>query len=279
LHVTLRASYAESRSPLWALINESSATDFKDKTSVSLDMRGNFARVGESGEIQSSMIIKEGEESYRVATYANSVALTRELIVNDNLGALNGIGTQLGQDAARWQDDWLIDQLLGGGGNGPLMADGVPVFDPSRRNLVTPGASLGKASVGAAKLHFHRMTTTTGKLTPLVARTLIVPPEMEIEALEFLAAISPTKSADVNTFAGAFTLIVEPRLTDSKAWYLVVDKSQAPGFEYAYLSGAAGPQIESENSFDTFAIKYRVWFDLGGGWLDHRGWYKNSGAL
>ncbi len=278
LHVTLRASYAEARSPLWDLMNQSTATDFRDKHSVSLDMRGNFARVGEGGEIQSSMIVKEGQEKYRVATYANGVALTRELIVNDNLGALTGIGTQLGQDAARWQDEWLIDQLLGAGGNGPNMADGVPVFALPRRNLVTPGAALTKASVGAAKLHFHRMTTPTGKLTPLVARTLIVPPEMEIEALEFLAAISPTKSADVNTFAGAFTLIVEPRLTDPKAWYLVVDNYQAPGFEYAYLSGAAGPQIESETAFDTFAIKYRVWFDLGGGWLDHRGWYKNSGA-
>jgi hypothetical protein len=273
LHQTLRASYTEARSPLWQLMAESSATDFRDKNSISLDMKGDFARVGEGGEIQSQMTIREGKEKYRVATYANAVALTRELIVNDNLGALSGIGAALGLDAARWQDDWLLDQLLGTTGVGPTMSDGLPVFDTTRGNLQAGGMPLVVA-LETAKLSFYRMRSPTGKLTPMPAKYWIIPPEMETIARKLLMQIQPTKVEDVNTLAGSLTLIVEPRLTVPDEFFLAAETAKSSGFEYAYLSGAAGPQIESENAFDSFAVKYRCWFDVGGGWMDWRGWYK-----
>jgi hypothetical protein len=41
---------------------------------------------------------------------------------------------------------------------------------------------------------------------------------------------------------------------------------------YHYLTGAPGPQIEMEKDFVTFNTHYRLFFDLGLGFINWRGW-------
>lgn len=272
LHRTLQPAFTEARSPLWQLVNETTAQDFRDKHSIKLDMRGGFARVGEGGEIKSFMTIKESEEKYRVATYANSFGLSRELLINDNLGALAGIGSQFGQDAARWQDDWLVDHIKGPLGLGGVLSDGGNVFDASRGNLTAFSLPFDDM-LTAVKLAFYRMRSPTGKLTPLRAKHWIIPPELELTAQKILSQIQATKVEDINAHAGTLSLIVEPRMQDDQTFYIAAETAKSCGFEYAYLSGAAGPQVESEQAFDSFGVRFRGWFDMGGAWLDWKGWH------
>jgi hypothetical protein len=92
-----------------------------------------------------------------------------------------------------------------------------------------------------------------------------------------LHVISAVETANVNPFGGALTLIVEPRITD-KSWYVVASPSEIDGLEYAHLEGEGGPQVASEMGFDVDAVRFRVRLDFGGGWIDHRGWFKNPGT-
>ncbi|NDB70472.1 MAG: hypothetical protein EB015_21190 [Methylocystaceae bacterium] len=72
-------------------------------------------------------------------------------------------------------------------------------------------------------------------------------------------------------------MIVEPRISDG-SWYVVASPSEIDGLEYSHLEGEGGPQVLSELGFDVDAIRFRVRLDFGGGWIDHRGWFKNAGA-
>lgn len=53
----------------------------------------------------------------------------------------------------------------------------------------------------------------------------------------------------MNVFAGAFDVIVEPRLTDPKAWYLMADPYAVDSLYYAYLEGNEGLRVDSTEEF------------------------------
>ncbi len=74
------------------------------------------------------------------------------------------------------------------------------------------------------------------------------------------------------------SLVVEPRLTDAKAYYLAADPESIEGLEYCYLENEIGPQVFSEVGFDVDGIRFKVRLDFGGGWVEHRGFWKQPGA-
>jgi hypothetical protein len=90
--------------------------------------------------------------------------------------------------------------------------------------------------------------------------------------------VAPAKAADVNPFAGALGLVVEPRLSSATRWYVTADPAEIDGLEYAYLSGNEGPQVESRSGWDVDGVEVRVILDFGAGFVDHRGWFMNAGA-
>lgn len=42
----------------------------------------------------------------------------------------------------------------------------------------------------------------------------------------------------MNPFSGKLVLVVEPRLTSAKRWYLSADPASVDGLEFAYLEGS-----------------------------------------
>ena len=56
------------------------------------------------------------------------------------------------------------------------------------------------------------------------------------------------------------------------------DPGEIDGLEFAYLSGAEGPQVESRSGWDVDGVEIRVILDFGAGFIDHRGWFMNAGA-
>ena len=81
---------------------------------------------------------------------------------------------------------------------------------------------------------------------------------------------------EVNPFA-QLRLIVEPRLTDAKRWYVWANPANVDCLEYAYLAGGEGPAVESQAGFRVDGVVIRVRLDFGGGFVDHRGAYSNAG--
>jgi hypothetical protein len=111
----------------------------------------------------------------------------------------------------------------------------------------------------------------------IVPKYLVVPPDQETVAQKALTAIQATQTTNANPFS-FLTLIVEPRLTNTTRWYLFGDPARNDTFVYSYLSGAEGPQIETQAGFYRNGVETRVSEDFGCGWLDYRNVYANPGA-
>jgi hypothetical protein len=252
------------------------ANDFRLKRRLQLSEAELPEKVNEAGEFKSSTLT-EAAESYKLETYGRTIGITRQALINDDIGAFVDLSRRLGQGAAEKESQILADVLAGAAGVGPTMNDGEPLFHSSHGNVASSGAGISVTTLDAARRSMRLQTGLGGRPISVTPRYLLVSPTRETEAEGVLATIAPATVADVNVFSGRLTLIVDPRIAPSR-WYVVADPAEVDGLEYAYLAGAPGPQTESRNGFEVDGVEIKVRMDFGAGFVDWRGWYSNAGA-
>lgn len=273
---TLRESYRAAPSGLKALGRRTTARDFKEKHRLQLSEAPRLEKVNEHGEFKSGTLA-EAKESYRLATYGRIIGITRQALINDDLGAFADLARRMGLAAAATEAQLLVDLILANSGNGPTMSDGKPLFHADHKNTGT-AAALAVNALGTARTAMRKQVGLSGELIDVSPRYLLVPPELETMAEQILTALNPTTPGDVNPFAGNLGIAVEPRLTSATRWYVAADPATVDGLEYAYLEGEEGVQIETKAGFEIDGVQVKARLDFGAGFVDWRGWYRNPGA-
>ncbi|MBA4337787.1 MAG: peptidase [Hyphomonas sp.] len=268
----LMQTYQASASPVKAMARQRLHRDFRPMTKIRLGGMPSLGKVAENGEIK-SVTRDETKETFSLDTYGSIFSLTRQALINDDLGAFGEFATTAGRAAAETEAEIIVSILTGN----PVMDDGENLFDTAHGNLAGAGAAISVATLHAARLAMRKQTDLNGKPINAVPKFLLVAPEQETVAEQVLAELNATTVAEQNPFAGRMTLAVDPRLPAS-AWYLFADPASVPVLEYAYLSSAQGPQIASREGFDILGMEFRVVLDFGAGAVDWRGAYKNAGA-
>ena len=265
---------AETTFQIWA--GKGSNRDFKEAARVALSEAGNLELVPEGGQFQQDFL---GEASARtkVATYGKLFSLTRQAIINDDLGLFSKIATKYGSAAKRLVNKMVYAQLTGN----VKMQDNVALFDAKHGNVATTGEALSVKAIAKAITAMRRQKGITGEATlNITPKYLVVPPELEMVAYQIVnstAAVDGVNSGVVNPYKGRFVVVADAELTDPDAWYLVADASQHDTIEVTYLNGVETPRLETRQGFDVDGIEYKVAFDCGVSALDFRGVYKNAG--
>jgi HK97 family phage prohead protease len=277
--VTKRLRDAYNQAPsLWkSFSRQSNAPDFKSKYVVLLSEAPRFEKVLEGGEYKYGKLSEDGT-NYAIATYGKIIAITRQAIINDDLGAFDRIPALYGRAAMDNESD-IVWALITAN---PTMSDGNALFSSAHGNLTGTGTAISITSLGVARALF-RAQKNIGALEylNLTPKFLVVPPELETIALQFvLTQVAPVAATNVNPFAGTLDLIVEPRLSanSTTAWYLIADPAQIDVIEYGYLEGQQGLYTETRNGFEVDGIEIKARDDFGAQVIDWRGLYKNAGA-
>lgn len=229
----------------------------------------------------------DATESFAIATYGKLFAITRQAIINDDLGALTDIPMAHGEAAKRKIGDVAYAVLT----SNSAMGDGVALFAAGHSNLAGAGAAPGTSTIAAGILAMKKQKDLQG------LRTLNIRPQFFIAtaALEgsseiffrsgnfsdsdTIATDSSLASTRVNPYAGAyFTRVYEPRLDDNSAteWYLAAAKGKT--VNVYFLNGVQLPYLESKNGWDVDGVEYKVRLDCGAKAVDWKGLYKNAGA-
>ncbi|NSZ19322.1 Mu-like prophage major head subunit gpT family protein [Agrobacterium vitis] len=269
---TLQTAYDAVPSALKAAAKKTTAKDFKAKTAVRLGGFSNLEKVNEHGEFKRGTF-SESAESLKLETFGKVFGMTRQMLVNDDLGAFANVAQILGKKASDLEAKNLADLLK----SNPKMGDGKALFHADHKNLGT-AAALSVDVLSIARTSFRKQTDDTGELIGVGPRYLVVGADLETQAEKILTAIQANQTANVNVFAGKLELLVEPRLTDPTAWYLAAPSEQVPGLEYAYLEGEEGPQFFENYGFNIDGVEIKVRLDFGASFMDWRGWYRNAGA-
>lgn len=269
---TLLQRYEVYASPLKGLSNKRNVRDFRPHTVIRPGEAPELEKLLQSGSIKYGTI---GEESQTltVDTYAKMFSISRNALVNDDLGAFDDFLSEFGRSAASVEGNLFANLLLANNRAGVLLSDNKPLFHADRNNIGAAGQALNVETLGEARKHMrlHKNVNGTGT-AGVVPAVLLVGPELETEAERTLTQIAATKVGDANPFAGKLRLEVENRL-EGTGWYLFADPAQRPAFMHGYLQDREGPQINANDGWNILGVEYRCFLDFGCGPLDWRAAY------
>jgi hypothetical protein len=259
-------------------------TDFRPHPMETIGDMPTLLPLGEGGEIKSGTSADK-KETVQLGTYARKLSLTRQMLVNDDLSAINRLMASRGRAIAQFEDVAFYNMFLGGAGNdGPQLTEtSRQVFNATDLTKASVAAAITVASLSAGRQAMRGKKGLGGvDADKLFIATqpsiLLVGPAKETEAQQMLAPIQAAQSSNVNVFNNGTLRLVVSNLIPGNAWYLFAEPSDVPTFMYGYLAGAEGPRFRMDEPFGVEGIAYSTSLDFGFGAIDYRGGYKNAGA-
>jgi hypothetical protein len=234
--------------------------------------------VNEAGEIKGGTL-SEAREKTRVTAYGVQFALTRQMLVNDNLGGIQQVLASYGDTVARFEEETFYTMLLSGSNaDGPtLLETARQVFNTTDTTKASANAAISAASVSIGRAKMRAQESLDGQKLNITPSIILVGPDKETEAQQLVAGITPALSSSVNVFSGALQVVVSAQITGN-AWYLFAAPSVLPNFEYGLLDGYAAPRLRIDEPFGMQGTKVSLEHDFGCGAIDFRGGFKNAGA-
>lgn len=276
----LRESY-EGREPTyrqWAR-RAPNAPNFKSIDVVQLSAMPSLLRVNEGGEIKAGTI-SDGKISYFVFTYARRLGITRQLIVNDDLRALDRFAAGFASSGLRLENSTVYGQLTG-----VNTYNGGALFHADNGNLAASGAALSATTLGEGRKRIRKQKGLQGESLNIAPRFLLAPTDLEQAAYQYTSSqFVPAQAAHINEFREggrtALTPIIDSVLDASSAtaFYLAADSADVDTIEWCYLDGAEGVQIAERMGFEIDGVEIKATLDFGSAVIDHRGFDKNPGA-
>lgn len=247
--------------------------DFRPHTAVKIGEYPMLEGLTETGEIKFGTF-GESKEQIAVVPYAKGIRVSRQMLVNDRLGAIGELLGGYGRTVSRFEEVTFYQMMNSAN---TKLADALVVFHASHNNLAGAGSAINVAALGAGQAAIRKQKNIDGATINITPSILLVSPDKEIEALQYLAVIVANDSAKVNPIASTLSPVVSAELTGN-AWYLFADPEDAPVYQWGYLDGYNAPRIRMDEPFGTQGIGMTVEHDFGVGAIDFRGGYKNPGA-
>jgi hypothetical protein len=272
----LLATYALAAPTYRVWTKSSTSPDFKTMSRLRLGEAPSMLKVAEGVQIQLGTM-SESKETYALATYGRGVAFTRQMLINDDLGAFMDLLNALSYQVARMENKTVYAILNANA----AMADTVALFHANHGNLGT--GAIGNTGLDAMVTSFKTQkgidAVTVLNLEP---KFLVVPAAKDNTARSTQTPSGPNlKPSDQNQFAGRFTVVSDGELdgTSTSVWYAACDPAVAPGIEYCHLEGAQGPQvIRKENENAILGVQIYMFEDFAAKSIDYRALYKSSGV-
>ncbi len=265
-----------------------SVNDFKEHTRYRMTGSFEFQKVGPDGELKHGRL---GEQTFsqRADTHGIMFALTRQMIINDDMGAFTDIPRQIGMGAA----EAIADAVWGLWLSNPTQADNKAFFHADHKNY-SDGADTALAvdSLTAAEVMFSEQTKPNSRPLGIAASLLLVPTALKVPAELLMKSVSLNETTTANKgkpaanpHLGKYEVVSSVYLSSaaftgssSKAWYLLADPNRLPAIEVAFLNGVDRPTVEKTDAdFNTLGVQFRGYIDFGVREQDYRGALKMKG--
>ena len=282
MHKVLQTAYATQADTWSRFCATGSVSDFRAHNRYRIGSFGNLDALNEAGEFKNKAI-PDGERSQITAgTKGNIINLTRQAIINDDMGAFMNLAANFGRAARRTIEADVYALLALNSGLGPTMADGDTLFHSNHGN-VGNGAAISVAALEAERVLMKSQQDVGGNdyldLSPSV---LLVPTSLAGTARVINEAQydpdTASKLQRPNMVNGLYSDIVDTARLSGTRRYSFANPSEAPVIEVAFLNGDQNPFLETENGFTVDGVRWKVRMDYGVGAIDYRGATTDAGA-
>jgi hypothetical protein len=259
--------------------------------------------------------VADNAYTYAVTKYGRRIGLSWESIINDDLDAFSDIPDRLG-NAARRSEERFVTALYAGA-SGPNSS----FFTSGNKNIVTTGTVNPALSISALQAAFTVLASqldTDGAPIVIEAVTLVVPPALEVPALNILNAteiITATGSGGAssdpgrqdrlraaNWMSNKVSLVVNPWLplvsstaNGNSSWYLFANPNVGrPAMEVGFLIGHEVPDLfakqpnatrigggaiaPEDGDFESDSIDWKIRHVFGGTLMDPKMAFASNGS-
>lgn len=257
-------------------------SDFKAATGVQLGGGFVYEEVGNDGKLKSADA-SDATRTIQAKTYGRMSSITRQDIINDDLGALTQVPRRLGRGAALRFNSvfWTAFQ-----------ADNSSYYQGAAGGS---GNNLAIASLEAAYAAYGQLTDPDGNPLGVTPSILLVPKGLAITARKLNSSASLLVSAlgstsgkvlepQANVLQGLLDPIESSYLTTAatasqSTWWLVANPNDIAAMEVGFLNGQRQPTVEQADAdFDTLGIQVRGYFDFGVSKGESRAAYRMANA-
>jgi hypothetical protein len=257
-----------------------SVSDFKTNSLMSASETSDLDQITEEQPYRYGEMT-DAKEQFSIATYGKLFALSRQTIINDDLGALTDVPAKHGQAAARKVGD-IAYAVLTANAN---MRDGVALFHSNHGNLGTNGVPSDVTIAEAIKLAKLQKDLGGKRRLNIRLEYFIAPATIEGAAEIFFnsglfsggaANTTAVGSTRVNPYAGSrFTRVYDARLDDTSTsvWYMAGPKGQT--VKVFFLGGQQTPYLETKQGWSVDGVEFKVRIDAGAKAVDWKALVKN----
>ncbi|MDY0398792.1 MAG: hypothetical protein RBR03_09050 [Desulfuromonas thiophila] len=252
-------------------------SDFKTNTIARIGEMDDLDEIPEDGEYKYGSRA-DGKEQFSIATYGKLFAISRQTLINDDLGALTDIPRAHGEAWARKVGD-IVYAVLEANAN---MGDGKALFHSDHGNIGT-AAAIGETSIAEAIKLMKLQKDISGKRRLNIQPQFLLAPVALEGAAEIFFSSNQFAAADAattrnNPYAGRFTRIYDARLDDidNNGWYLCGPKGKT--ITVFFLNGNQGPYLETRQGWNVDGVEYKVRGDAGAKAIDWKAIVRNAGA-
>lgn len=254
-----------------------SVSDFREHKRLRMGTFSDLDKVNENGEFKNKKITDANFEKVKIGTKGNIINVSRQMIINDDLGAFLRLAAMLGRSAARSIENDVYALLA----SNPTLADGVALFHASHGNIATAGAP----SVAVIDAMRQKMASQKDKDSN---DFLDIRPALALAPLSLGGSLRLLNTSQFdndgtafqkpNIVAGLFNDVIDtPRLAGT-TYYMFADPSVEPVIEVNFLNGEQNPFMENENGFSVDGTQWKIRLDYGVGAVGFRGAVRNAGA-
>jgi ATP-dependent protease ClpP protease subunit len=248
--------------------------NFNDFRAHPMVRAGDFPKlqpVKENGEIKFGTF-GEGRETAILAPYAIGIRISRQMMVNDELGAIDEVLSDYGQSVADFEEEtfyaFALDASLSNG----------KMFRSANNNLAAAGSAISVTSISAGRAAMRKQVSIDKKKLNMTPSIILVGPNQETAAEQLVATVQPQEAGNVNPFSGRLEPVVTAQIADNR-WHLFASADRPGGacFVHGYLDGAEAPRMRTDEAFGQQGMAMTLEHDFGLGAVDYRGGYKNGG--
>jgi HK97 family phage prohead protease len=234
-------------------------------------------RLAEGGKITFGTL-SESREYLMVAPYARALAFTRQMLVNDDYGAIDDVLRSYGERVIAFEERLFWTMVLSASGAGPtLQTTTRALFNTTDGSLAGAAAAITVASVSIGRAAMRKQKSLDGLFVQAEPRFIVAGADKETEVDLLLTEIRASEVAQANPFAGVLNKVITPEITGN-AWYLFADPARVPAFIYSLLDGYQAPRLTLNSPFETQGLQAKVEHDVGFSGVDFRGAYRNAGS-
>lgn len=287
----LRTAYGNFPNTYQLWCAKGQVSDFKIHPRIQLGSFNNLATIPEGGEYSYGKM-DEDYENAQATTKGKALMLTRQMIVNDDLGGFQRRAQLMGRAAARTLNSDAYAYLTSGASNlGPTSSDTGQFFNATavttaggHANYTSSGTAISVASLGVGRVAMRKQKdkglTDTLNIEPKILLCSVAKEDLARQVVTSETDPASANSKVPNIYKDRFTVASDPYLDSIAAnpWFLFADPADVAAFEIVFLDGIEEPYVDEAIDWDTDAMKFKTRLDYGLANGDWRGGYRNAGA-